>query len=158
MVLAVQCLSMTSLPTRRWPSRSQESFGLESVLYLEEWKRYRYLSSGLRFICLYLPPDKTWHKVNDQKVGMEWVLRGGKVGTDTSPGLDICHCLAADRTWHRVNDPTVGLEWGLKLGGTGRERVKARALLVISSFSSMWARWALLDMDSNVNPGTDAWL
>ena len=32
------------------------------------------------------------------------------------------------------------------------------SMLVIGSLSAMWAWWALLDMDSNMGPGTDAWL
>ena len=40
------------------------------------------------FICLCLPPDMTWHKVNDSKVGLKWGLEEGKVGHE--PRFDPC--------------------------------------------------------------------
>ena len=63
---------------------------------------------------------------------------------------DICHCLPPERTWHKVNDLKVGLKWRL---GEGEVRYELRlepcwTMLIISSFSAMWARWASLDMDS----------
>ena len=43
-------------------------------------------------------------------------------------------------------------------GGEGRARAEARALLVISPLSAMWAWWSLLDMDPNNGRDTDVWL
>ena len=35
-----------------------------------------------------LPPDRTWHKVNDPKVGYSWGLGEGKIGHE--PRLESC--------------------------------------------------------------------
>ena len=68
----------------------------------------------------------------------------------------ICLCLPPDRTWHKVNDWKVCLKWGLEEGTGGQEwgLEPCWTLLLIGSFSAMWAWWAQLEMES----GTNAWL
>ena len=72
---------------------------------------------------------------------------------------DICLCIPPDRTWHKVNDSMV--DYSLDLG-EGKVEHEPRlepclTLLAIGPLSAMWAWWALLDLDPNLDPGTDAW-
>ena len=49
--------------------------------------RYRYLPR-VGFMCLCLPLDRTWYKIDDPKVGLMWGLREGEVGYE--PRLERC--------------------------------------------------------------------
>ena len=81
----VECYTMMQLATQRWPSRSWEPFSLKSAfsgqcplgskLTAYQYRRPR----NWGFICLCLPPDRTWHKVNDPKVDHSGDLEKGKV-------------------------------------------------------------------------------
>ena len=42
----------------------------------------------IEYICHCLPPDKTWHKVNDLRVDYSWGLGEGKVGH--KPQVCLC--------------------------------------------------------------------
>ena len=78
---AIQC-SQWHPHLRRWPSRNQESFGLESFLDLDH--RSEPKPCWRVDICIYLPPDRTWHKVNDPKV--DYSGGWGKRRSGTNPG------------------------------------------------------------------------
>ena len=88
----VQCYAMLVndiIAHRRWSSWSQELFGLESVLDLEIAREVQ-IPPPARYLSL-LPPDRTWQKVNDPKVGLKWVLREGEVGLE--PRLESCRTM-----------------------------------------------------------------
>ena len=106
-----RCLWCNS-PTRRWPSRSQGPLGFKSAM--EHWpsgtdarqsaekplhQAVARRASSLRgnvptllggnlYICLYLPPDRSWHKVNDPKVDYSRDL--GEVKIRPEPRLETC--------------------------------------------------------------------
>ena len=48
------------------------------------------------FICLCLPPEGTWHKINDPRVVLKWGLGEGKVGHE--PRVEPCW----DFSGHRI--------------------------------------------------------
>ena len=62
-----------------------------SVVLNKIWKQHstkQLLYGHLPDICLCLPPDRTWHKVNDSKVDYSGDLREWKVGKE--PRLEPC--------------------------------------------------------------------
>ena len=72
-------------------------------------------------ICLYLPPDGIWHKVNDPKVGLKWGL--GKVGSNlgsnpaglcwSSAHLVQCEADEPSWTWTQTWVPAWMLDYRL---------------------------------------------
>ena len=68
-------------------------------------EKINYIISG---ICLCLSPDRTWHKVNDPKVGLKWELWEREV--ERCWTLLVIGSLSAMRAWWAY------LDMGLNMG------------------------------------------
>ena len=94
-------------------------FELRSGCWFHFWTN----TPGKGFICLCLPPDRTWHKVNDMKVGSKSGLGEGKVGFE--PRLEPCWTLLE----HRLTKCNVSL---MSLSGHGPKHGSRHGCLIIA--------------------------
>ena len=82
---------------------------------LRFYKSYKHSSSRIRYICLCLSPDRTWYKVNDQKVDYSGGVQGkgnSSTGHGTWTMMQLAHLKVAQPKLVALR-PQVCLWWTL---------------------------------------------
>ena len=125
-------------------------------------------SSTIRCLSMTSSPTLWWPGRRQEQFGLESVL-DLEIAVEVrilppGPGQARCNLSLPPTRQNLTQDqwPETRFIVGIK-EGESRAQAEPRlelcwTMLFIGSIRAMWAWWALLNMDSNVSSGTDAWL